>query len=153
MRCFGFVLMMLLPTAVVAAPQEVGSEAVREAEVAKALEDPAAVKLGEKQFLRCKSCHMVGEGAQHRVGPTLNGVVGRKAAAADGYNRFSPGMRKAAADGLVWTVENLDAYLKNPRAVVSGGTMSFAGIPVAQQRKAIIAYLATFKEDGSRVSP
>ena len=53
---------------------------------------------------------------------------------------------------FVWTVENLDAYLKNPRAVVNGGNMPFPGLPVEAQRKAIIAHLATFNEDGSRVS-
>lgn len=153
MRCIIVLLMIILPATVATASPEEDADAVRKAEVAKALEDPAAVKLGEKQFVRCKSCHMIGEGAQHRVGPVLNGMVGRKAAAAEGYNRYSPSMRKAAADGLVWTVENLDAYLKNPRAVVSAGTMTFPGLPADEPRKAIIAYLASFNADGSRVTP
>ena len=40
---------------------------------------------GEKLFAKCKACHAVGEGAKNRVGPQLNGVVGRKAGTVDGF--------------------------------------------------------------------
>ena len=32
---------------------------------------------GEKVFRKCKACHAVGEGAENKVGPQLNGIVGR----------------------------------------------------------------------------
>lgn len=35
--------------------------------------------LGEKVFGKCKACHAVGEGAKNKVGPELNGIVGRPA--------------------------------------------------------------------------
>lgn len=147
------VMLMIIPLAsVTSVPSRGEPDTTREAEVAKALEDPDAVATGKKLFVRCMVCHTVGEDAKPKLGPALNGVVGRKAAAVDGFKRYSPGMRKAAADGLVWTVEKLDAYIKQPKEVVPAGTMAFPGIPVADQRKAIIAYLASFNEDGSRVS-
>jgi len=93
---------------------------------------------------------MVGENVQRRAGPPLNGVVGRAAATSEEF-RYSPSMGKAAADGLVWTVETLDAYLAAPRDIVPGTTMGFAGIPKPEERKALIAYLASYAADGSRV--
>lgn len=133
-----------------AAQEAAAPEAVSEQEVAKALTDMSIIPAGKRSFVKCQACHMVGENVQRRVGPALNGVVGRAAATHDEF-RYSPGMSNAAADGLVWTVENLDGYLKAPREVVPGTTMGFVGIPKAEERAALIAYLASFKKDGSRV--
>jgi cytochrome c len=138
----------------VAAAEETTSrtpEAVQAAETAKALADPSAIPLGQRSFVKCQACHTVGESAQRRVGPPLNGVVGRAAGTTAEF-RYSPAMQKSAADGLVWTVETLDAYLTAPREVVPGTTMGFAGIPKPDERIALIAYLASFAADGSRVA-
>lgn len=79
--------------------------------------DPEA---GEKAFNKCQSCHVVrdddGEvlaGRNGRTGPNLYGVVGRAAGAQDGF-RYSSLMEAAAAAGLVWDEENLEAFLKDP---------------------------------------
>ncbi len=125
-------------------------EEVQAAEVAKALADPSIIPAGQRSFVKCQACHMVGENVQRRAGPPLNGVVGRAAGTNEGF-RYSPGMAKVTAENLVWTVETLDAYLKAPRDVVPGTTMGFAGIPKPEERKAIIAYLASFASDGTRV--
>ncbi len=123
---------------------------IQKDEVSKALADMNLVAAGQRSFIKCQACHMVGEKAQRRVGPPLNGVVGRAAGISEGF-LYSPGMKKVAADDLVWSVEILDAFLVTPRKVIPGTTMGFAGIPKAEERKALIAYLASFNADGSRV--
>jgi cytochrome c len=95
--------------------------------------DPVA---GEKVFNQCKGCHTVEEG-KNRIGPSLYGVVGRKAGSIDGFN-YSPAMKSA---GLTWTVETLDKYLADPKAVVPGNKMAFAGLKNEQDRQNVIAYL------------
>ena len=107
--------------------------------------DPAA---GEKVFARCKACHAVGPEAKNKVGPVLNGVVGRHAGAVEGY-KYSKAMAAKGAEGLVWDDAALAAYLANPRGFVKGTKMAFAGLKKEEDVDNIIAYLASFAEDGS----
>jgi cytochrome c len=100
---------------------------------------------GEKVFNRCKACHAVGEGAENRVGPELNGLVGRTAGTADGY-KYSPSMQKAGADGLVWNRETLSTFLAGPKAMVTGTKMGFAGLKKPADIDNVIAYLETFSK-------
>jgi len=144
----GFALLALSVEALAenqAAPE---AEAAKTAEIRKALADPSLVEAGKKSFIKCQACHMVGDNAQRRVGPPLNGIVGHAAGAADGFP-YSPGMRKANGEGLFWTVEKLDGFLKTPREIVPGTIMAFPGVPSDEERKAIIAYLASYQPDGS----
>ena len=106
--------------------------------------DPELVAEGEKVFRKCKACHQVGEGAKNRVGPHLNGVVGRAAGAVEGF-RYSKPLETAAADGLVWTEDALGAFLADPRGYLKGTKMAFAGLKSEEDRAAIAAYLATFE--------
>ncbi len=99
-------------------------------------------KDGEEVFRKCRACHEVGPEAKNKLGPVLNGIVGRKAATVEGYN-YSPANKKAGEEGWVWTDANLDKYLTNPRAAMPGNRMSFAGLPDAQDRADVIAYLKT----------
>lgn len=99
---------------------------------------------GESIYRQCRICHKVGEGATNAVGPQLNGIVGRKASAAPGFN-YSPASREAAEKGLVWTDANLDKYLENPRTFMPGTRMAYAGLRNESDRKDVIAYLKTFK--------
>ena len=55
------------------------------------------------------------------------------------------------ADGLVWTAETLDAYIENPKALVSGTRMNFAGIDDADVRADLIAYLRQFSDNPSNI--
>lgn len=98
---------------------------------------------GEKVFRKCKACHAVGEGAKSRVGPVLNGVVGRTAGSENGFS-YSDAMTAAGADGLVWTAETLNGFLEKPKGYLEGTNMSFAGLRKEQDRADVIAYLATF---------
>ncbi|MEN5115383.1 c-type cytochrome [Brevundimonas diminuta] len=93
---------------------------------------------GETLFRqRCGSCHTV-QGTQNRMGPALQGVVGRKAGTAPGYN-YSPALREW---GRTWTVANLELYLAAPRTAVPGTKMSIVA-PSPAQRAEIIRYLQT----------
>ena len=67
------------------------------------------------------------------VGPELNGIVGRKAASVADYAMYSAGMKKLGADGWVWTEENIDKWIANPKAMIPDSPMAlaFPGVPDA----------------------
>jgi alcohol dehydrogenase (cytochrome c) len=87
----------------------------------------------------CSACHSAAP-AQNGVGPTLSGVVGRKAGSAPGFT-FTPAL---SASGLTWDPKSLDDYLTDPAKKVPGTAMA-ASIPAANDRADLIAYLATLK--------
>lgn len=103
------------------------------------------VAAGEKVFKKCKACHAVGPKAKNRVGPLLNGIVGREAATVEGY-KYSKAMKAAE---LTWDVETLTTYLANPRKSVKGTKMAFAGLKKDADLENVIAYLAQFDPDGN----
>jgi len=95
---------------------------------------------GEKIFKKCQSCHTVEKDGGHRIGPNLHGILNSKAAAKPGYS-YSPAMKAKAAEGLVWTGQELHAYLEKPQAHVPRTTMSFIGLKKPEDRRDLIAYL------------
>lgn len=97
--------------------------------------NPAA--RGKMLFLRCAACHAVTAQAPAKVGPHLQGVVGRKSAAVARF-AYSPAMKQA---NLTWNEATLDRWLQRPATVVPGTSMAFAGMPNPADRKALIAYL------------
>lgn len=100
--------------------------------------------LGADVFKRyCTACHQIGDGAQNRVGPQLNGIFGRTAGTARDAN-YSPGMLRAGDDGLIWTEVTLDAYIDNPKALVSKTRMNFGGIKDIEERSHLLAYLRAY---------
>ena len=101
---------------------------------------------GEAAFRKCLACHAVGEAAAHKIGPVLNGVVGRAAATQEGFY-YSSFMTAAGADGLVWTEQALSLFLANPREFLPGTSMTFAGVRNEAERANIIAYLTTLSPD------
>ncbi len=107
--------------------------------------DPELVADGEKVFRKCKACHQVGDGAQNRSGPHLNGVIGRAVAAVEGF-RYSGALTALAEAGAVWDDETLAAFLTDPKGYAKGTRMSFKGLDKADDRDAVAAYLATFAE-------
>lgn len=85
----------------------------------------------------CRTCHTMEEG-DNRQGPSLAGVVGRKAGSVPGYN-YSPSMKQS---GITWDEANLDQFIANPEQVVNGNTMKpYGGITDATERKVIIDFL------------
>jgi cytochrome c len=91
-------------------------------------------------FSTCAACHSV-DGSAKAMGPTLKGVVGRKAASDAGYKRFSKAL---TASAITWNSTELDAYLKAPNTRVKGTTMMVSVVD-AKKRAAIVRYLSTLK--------
>lgn len=118
------------------------AEAAPVEEAAAAL-DPELVAAGEKVFKKCKSCHQVGEGAKNRTGPALNGIVGHPAGAIEGF-KYSKALEEAGEAGLVWTEEELKAFLEKPRDYLKGTKMSFSGLRKEDDQAAIVEYLKSF---------
>lgn len=99
---------------------------------------------GEKVFKKkCKACHRIGDGAKSGVGPALNGVVDAKAGLAPKF-KYSKAMKAKIDEGLVWSPETLDAFLKKPKAVIPKTKMAFPGLKKDADRADVIAYLKTF---------
>jgi cytochrome c len=103
------------------------------------------VEKGKEVFKKCGLCHQVGPGAKTLIGPELNGIVGRKAASTADYPSYSAGMKKLGEEGFVWTPENIDKWISDPKAMIPDSPMAlaFQGIPDAGQRADVIAYLKT----------
>lgn len=99
-----------------------------------AAQDAAA---GERAFrTRCGTCHSLDPG-QNRAGPSLAGVIGRKAGSVEGA-RYSQALRDS---GITWDAQSLDGFLADPRGTVPGTSMT-TRLADAAQRAAIIAYLS-----------
>ncbi len=92
---------------------------------------------GRAGFAPCRVCHTLASGAANRTGPNLHGVIGRNAAAQEGF-QYSAAMKRS---GLMWDPGRLDAFLADPRGVVPGTRMSFPGVRDAASRRDLIAYL------------
>lgn len=103
---------------------------------------------GEKVFRKCQACHAVGDGAENKVGPVLNGVVNRAVAAVEGF-AYSKALTSLADEGRTWTPEELSAFLEKPRDYAKGTKMAFVGLRKDEERQDVIAYLATFTDEGS----
>jgi len=94
--------------------------------------DPAA---GQKLFeTRCSVCHAL---VEHKVGPALAGIVGRKAGSAAGFG-YTPALESA---NFTWDVEHLDAFLNDPMTYLPGTAMAFGGLRQAKLRQALICFL------------
>jgi cytochrome c len=91
---------------------------------------------GEKRFDECATCHSLKEGV-NGVGPSLHGVLGRKAAGLDDF-RYSPAMKRS---GLTWTPQALATFIADPQKAVPNNRMPFAGMPDGADRDDLIAYL------------
>ncbi len=105
---------------------------------------------GENLFSQCSDCHQLGPDARQSVGPHLNNIFDRPPASVAGY-RYSAGLTRAATGGLKWTFDTLDAYVENPRALVSDTRMGFRGMKDQQDRDDLLAYLRLFSANPSNI--
>lgn len=103
--------------------------------------EAADASAGEAQFRRCMSCHTVEEGGPTRQGPNLWGIVDRQIGSVEGF-RYS---RALAGSEETWTLENLNAFIENPRAARPGTNMSFPGLRREGDRMDLLAYLQTLQ--------
>lgn len=140
----------VLPTASEgAAPTAGGHEAAPAAPAAaafdaKAVADAAAsadAAAGQKIFSKCQACHSGEHGGPNKVGPNLAAVVGRPKASHEGFN-YSDAMK---AKGGNWTLEDLAAFVHNPKGFVAGTKMLFPGVADAGDLGNLLAYLNTLK--------
>jgi cytochrome c len=106
-------------------------------------EDPRStnqVANGERIFQRCTACHTIGQYAPDTDGPNLYGVVGGPIGERRPRFSYTAGLK---ALGGTWDAKRLDQWLANPRKLVPGTTMAFAGLPDPKDRADVIAYLST----------
>jgi cytochrome c len=99
---------------------------------------------GEKAFKKCMACHSVAE-KKNKVGPYLVGIIGRPVATAEAFP-YSDAMKQYATQQPAWDETALDKYLENPKAIVPGTKMAFAGLKKPDERADLIAFLLTKKE-------
>ncbi|MDE2410779.1 MAG: c-type cytochrome [Sphingomonadales bacterium] len=105
--------------------------------------DAAAV--GKQAFAAsCAACHAITADAPAGVGPTLYGVIGRKAGSLPGF-AYSTAMK---GSGLTWSGESIDTFLADPPALVPGTAMSAGAITDPATRQAIAAYLTSLRKGG-----
>ncbi|HEX7006397.1 MAG TPA: cytochrome c family protein [Alphaproteobacteria bacterium] len=105
--------------------------------------DPAR---GADIYDRCIACHSL---ERNRTGPRHCGLFGRKAGTVPGFH-YTRAMKES---GIVWTRETLDKFLENPRKVVPGTAMTYAGVRDPQERADLIAYLESANADKQKCPP
>ena len=91
---------------------------------------------GKTVFEQCAACHSI-DGSGDYDGPSLKGVIGRKAGSLEDY-RYSAAMKRS---DVTWDAASLDTYITDPQAFIPGNRMAFAGIADKSERDDLIAYL------------
>lgn len=100
---------------------------------------------GKKAFLACVSCHSAEPGV-HKSGPSLAEIWGKQAGSIESFGRYSDAIKES---DIAWTEENLDAWLRDPQALIPGTLMRIRAIDSAQDRQDIIAYLKKLASTGA----
>src|SRR6187399_2196984 len=93
---------------------------------------------GQAIFAKCTACHTIEQGGANGIGPNLYGTVGEPIGKGKGGFAFSSDL---AGHGGEWSFENLDAWLKSPKAFAAGTKMTFAGLGKPEDRANVILYL------------
>jgi cytochrome c len=101
----------------------------------------------ERSFNTCRACHQIGETAKNGIGPQLNGLIGRRSGAVEGYS-YSAANKKS---GITWDEAVFAEYIKDPKAKIPGTKMAFAGITKEQEIKDLAAFLKRFGKDGNKL--
>ncbi|HEU0097924.1 MAG TPA: cytochrome c family protein [Allosphingosinicella sp.] len=98
---------------------------------------------GEQAFKKCTTCHTINKGGPNGQGPNLWGVLGSP------IGKHAPGFAYSAAlagKGGTWDWENMNHWVKEPKAFAPGTKMGFAGMSNAQERANLIAFLNTQRD-------
>jgi cytochrome c len=151
--CLGLLSLNIAANAIFhpATPAKPGYEIVlseqpaRDQKAAPAQQEPPIAELlakadvarGQTSANKCVACHTFDKGGRNLVGPNLYGILGREKGSEAGFN-YSAGFRKMKGP---WTAQELSDFVKNPKGMVPGTNMTFAGISRAGERADLIAFL------------
>ncbi|PEQ11600.1 cytochrome c family protein [Novosphingobium sp. PC22D] len=126
-------------------PHEMGYEIEGVEEEGGAKEIPVATLLaegdaakGESIFAKCASCHTINAGGANGIGPNLHGVLGEAIGQGAGGFAFSDALKSV---GGTWNFDNLNEWLKSPKAFAPGTKMTFAGLSKPEDRANLMLYL------------
>ena len=92
---------------------------------------------GEKIFKKCAACHSINKGGEHKIGPALYNVVGRKIGGEAEY-KYSKALSKYDKK---WNFEELNGFLIKPSKWIKGTKMAYAGLRKEADRASVIKYL------------
>lgn len=109
---------------------------------AASAQDPEA---GKNVFKKCAPCHAVGPGAKNKVGPHLNGVIGRAAGSLEGF-KYSDAMKDS---GITWDQGTFVEYIADPKTTIPGNKMIFSGVKDEIDRDDLFAYVSQFDAEGN----
>jgi cytochrome c len=101
---------------------------------------------GEAKFAVCRSCHTTSPGGDDMTGPNLWGIFGRKAGSKPGFT-YSDDLKNA---GWTWDADHIDKWITNPRTVLPGTKMTFIGMPDANDRRDVVAFLKVQTSDAPK---
>lgn len=96
---------------------------------------------------QCVACHSFAPG-RHLTGPSLAGLWGRRAGSAMGFTRYSEALKTS---DVIWDAATLDAWLRDPAALIPGNSMPFRGMPDAAMRANLLAFLKATSEGRIKV--
>jgi cytochrome c len=96
---------------------------------------------------RCAACHSFDKGGANKVGPALWGVVNRPVASVPDYAYSQAMVAFAAGGSKLWTVDELNPYLENPKGHVPGTKMAYPGLKKEDERASLIAYLRSLSDN------
>jgi cytochrome c len=100
---------------------------------------------GEHVFAKCMPCHSIGPDAGNKIGPELNGLDGRHSGTAPNFS-YSDANK---ASGIVWNETTFKQYIQDPKAMIPGTKMMFAGDKNPQDVDDLWAYIKQFDADGN----
>jgi cytochrome c len=103
----------------------------------------ADIAAGKDKSKLCVTCHSFDKGGPNRIGPNLYGVIGDEVAHDRGGFAFSEALK---AKGGTWTVDTLNEWLWKPQSFAKGTKMTFIGLPKAQDRANVVAYLNSLSD-------
>jgi len=91
---------------------------------------------GAKLFKKkCSTCHSM-EAGKNKVGPSLAGVIGRKAGSTD-FKKY----KALKGSDIVWDEDSLDKWITNPKKFIGKATAMTVKVKKEKDRKEIIKFL------------